>query len=172
MTSNSAPLIFLVSNFTSLFEVAVGLNLVFAVWDGLRNQAVEKFKQLAEELDKTLELRLGNKYKNSRCATKFAEKQNCYVTTLEKLSKRAKFVGLIITAFLLVLLAYIGYFPDTSVSLLPITLLVLLATSVSPAFLIIGNYCVIDSKKKLEEFVQQQTTALDDVQEFAGDLSI
>lgn len=165
MSQTSETTMYLLSSFSSLFEVAVGLNLVFSIWDGLRNQAVERFKKVADELNGSLELSLGTDYKNSRCAAKFSEKQNEQVNSLERLSWWAKVTGLSITALLITLLIFMGYMPETKLSFWPITILVGLSTVISPSFLVFGNYKVRRSRIMLEEYQQQQSNTFLDMKD-------
>jgi len=152
-----------VSNFSSLFEVAIGLNLVFAVWEAIRNQALNKFRVIATDLENDLALNLGENYKESRCATKFLEKQDGFIDTLEALAVAGKWSGVTVSAILVGVLIYIGYYPETSWSPWVVHSLVSMSVLVSPAFVIIGNYHVSKSKSKLEEFKQNQTNAMEDI---------
>ncbi|PKG63650.1 MULTISPECIES: hypothetical protein [Pseudoalteromonas] len=170
MSEVSTPIVYLLSDFASLFEVAVGLNLVFAVWDGLRNQAVERFREISNDVDKALELNLGKDYRTGRCASKYSSLQSSYLSTLEGISKYAKVLGLLVTALLLGVLAYIGYSPLEKVTFIPITILVVISTLVTPLFLVSGHLFVIRGKKKLLEFQQHQNNAFTDLQQFSNEV--
>ncbi|HGE8241355.1 hypothetical protein ACTG2S_01930 [Aeromonas sp. 82P] len=166
MSQASTSTLYLLSNFSSLFEVAVGLNLVFSMWDSLRNQAVERLKKISDELEKNLELNLGVNYKDSRCAQKFAEKKNEQLQRLEKLSQIAKIVGLLITSAIMLLLSCLGYLPEIAFSFWQIALAIVLSTLTSPSFLLWGNIQAKRSRAILEEHQKQQETTFLDIQEF------
>lgn len=164
MSTPSLEAIYKLSDFSSLFEVAIALNLVFAVWDGLRNQATNKFKKVSSELNQAIQVMLGvETYPNSRIAAKFAEKEKKLLRELELLSNIAKFFGVLITVFLLGLLTFLGFKPDTMVNSLTAGAIAFTITCVSPLFLVYGNYRVHKGKNSLHEFKQHQTNALDDI---------
>lgn len=165
--SSTPTELYQLSNFASLFEVAIGLNLVFAIWEGLRNQAIVRFKNVALELENDLRANLGERYKASRCATKFSEKQDGFIKELEIIAMTAKWCGFAISSILILTLIYIGFYPDLEVSFPLIVSLIIMAVFVSPVFMIVGNYHVRKSRIKLDEYKQQQSNAMADLQDFS-----
>ncbi|EGR0319908.1 hypothetical protein FK208_18045, partial [Vibrio cholerae] len=113
---NEAVNLIQLSGFSSLFEVSVGINLVFSAWNTLRDNALNKFTCRTNNHQITLQAKLGDKYENSRCSVKFDTKVLGYKNRLEKLSKFAKWGGMFISSLLLFLLAYLGFYPDFSLT--------------------------------------------------------
>lgn len=163
--SSTPSTLYVLSDFSSLFEVAIGLNLVFAIWEGLRNRAIVRFKLVALELENDLQANLGEKYKTSRCATKFSEKQDSLIKELENLAFIAKWCGYVIAATLVATLIVIGFLPKLEVHLSVISGLIFISVFVSPLLVALGSYNVNKSRTKLDEYKQQQSNAIADLQE-------
>jgi uncharacterized membrane protein SpoIIM required for sporulation len=163
--------VYKLTSFASLFEVAVAINLVFSTWSALRNKALLTFKDKASQFKVELKARIGDKYEGSRCSIKFEEKIMNYKVFLEKLSTVGNWTGLSVSLFLISLLLYLGFNPEFSlgfISTLSITLLSVLPTGI---FLVLGKIYVDYSSKKIQEYIDQQTTAMDDLAD-AYDIAI
>lgn len=155
------------ANFSSLLEVAVALNLVFAVWDGLRNQALKQFQEKADELNLSLEANLGSDFKNGRCAKDFTDLREKYKSRLIRLSKIAKFFGVLVTLFLILLLSMIGYDQDIKITSLQADLIVFISTAISPIFLFFGYVVVLYFNKNLASECNRQIRTLEDLKNFS-----
>lgn len=167
MSQPAEPMMYVLSDFASLFEVAVSLNLVFAIWDDIRNNALQRFRRVSDSLNSELELTLGESYKNSRCANKFQEQQAIYIHRLETISVVAKLSGFIVATLLLFLIVLIGYQPALSVKFWVISSFVVISL-VPTSFLLVAGYCVVKfSKDSLEAYKEQQTNAFKDLKEHA-----
>ncbi|MEZ8202001.1 hypothetical protein AB4622_22625 [Vibrio splendidus] len=153
------------SAFASLFEVAIGINLVFSVWDTLRNQAVARFDVISKEMEQAISAVLGENYEGSRTATDFAVKQTRYINRLKGLSSFGKYSGLILTACLLALLAHLGFNPDFSLQDKYIYIILFFSVAFSPLFLLFGNLYTARCKNRLEEFKEQHSNIFLDLQD-------
>ncbi|WP_162270800.1 hypothetical protein [Photobacterium damselae] len=150
------------SGFSSLFEVAVGINLVFSVWNTLRENALNSFNIKSVSYQITLQAKLGDKFENSRCSVKFENKTSKYKRNLEFLSTLAKWGGLSISIFLLILLVFLGFNQNIMVSKSVCLYLSALSILPSALFLIIGQLYVFYISWKIESFMEQQADAVAD----------
>lgn len=167
---NEAVDLIQLSGFSSLFEVAVGINLVFSAWDSLRDNALNKFNSRTDNHRITLQAKLGDKYDNSRCSVKFDTKVLGYKTTLEKLSKCAKWGGMFISALLLILLTYLGFEPNFSLTFPQCLIISLISVLPSVLFLLLGQLYVGYANSSLESFMEQQTDAVADWENVYSDI--
>ncbi|MGF1693987.1 hypothetical protein [Photobacterium kagoshimensis] len=167
---NDAVELIQLSGFSSLFEVAVGINLVFSAWDSLRDNALNKFNSRTENHQMTLQAKLGDKYDNSRCSVKFDTKVLGYKNKLETLSKFAKWGGMFISALLLLLLAYLGFYPNFSLTSYQCLMVSSISVLPSVLFLLIGQLYVGYANSSLESFMEQQTDAVADWENVYSDV--
>ncbi|WP_061011559.1 hypothetical protein [Photobacterium leiognathi] len=167
---NEAVDLIQLSGFSSLFEVAVGINLVFSAWNSLRDNALNKFNKRTDNHRITLQAKLGDKYDNSRCSVKFDTKVLRYKNNLENLSKCAKWGGMIISSLLLILLMYLGFDPNFSLTSSQCLIISLISVLPSALFLFLGQLYVGYANTSLESFMEQQTDAVADWENVYGDV--
>ncbi|QYK07845.1 hypothetical protein [Shewanella mangrovisoli] len=165
--TDSVIVLYKLAQFSSLIEVSVGINLVFSVWESIRNLAVIRLKDISDDIDKKLAAYLGPKYKNSRCSTDFQTKVDNHLGRLKTLSSVAKWTGLASTVIMVTILILIGFNPDFSVDLGSLLVIIFIAVFVSPLFMIVGNAYVYFVKSSVERYGQQWITSLEDMKEFA-----
>ncbi|EGR0593520.1 hypothetical protein V9K20_003657 [Vibrio cholerae] len=161
----TTEILYKLSSFSSLIEVAVGLNLVFSLWEELRHMAITRFGKISDELSTQLKAQLGEKYDNSRCATEFDIKRNRYSTRLNCFSNFAKWSGLFCTALMVFVLAFIGFYPEYQVTFYPLCWLLFFAVAFTPFCLCLGNLYVTYSSSRLDDFRQSQSSAIEDVKQ-------
>ncbi|EJG0483147.1 hypothetical protein AB8I23_004858 [Vibrio alginolyticus] len=153
------------ADFSSLIEVAVGLNLVFSLWEELRHMAVSRFNRISDELSTELKAQLGEKFENSRCASGFEAKRKRYALRLNRFSTFAKWSGLFCTAVMVLNLVFIGFNPDYQVTYYPLCWLLFFAVVFTPLCLITGNLYVSYSASRLDDFRKSQSSAIEDVKQ-------
>ncbi|ENM5880730.1 hypothetical protein [Vibrio metoecus] len=153
------------TQFASLFEVAVGINLVFSIWETLRNQAITRYDTISLEMEKAISAVLGEKYEDSRTATEFAEKKTKYLNRLKAISTIGKFSGLTLTVCLIGLLAYLGFTPNFSLQGYYVYIFLFFSVAFSPLFLLLGNLYTAYSQSRLKEFKDQHTKVFLDLKD-------
>lgn len=156
---------YLLADFASLFEVAVGINLVFSVWDSLRNQAVAKFDVISQDLEKSMAATMGQSYSTSRVATEYSIKHTTYIKRMKLLSTIGKIIGLTATVGLVFLLIYLGFQPLTRIEAPTVLGIIFFSVGISPLFLAVGNIYARHCKNRLQYFQQQHTKVLLDLQD-------
>ena len=163
--SDTAVTLYKLADFSSLIEVAVGLNLVFSLWEELRHMAVSRFNRISNELSTQLKAQLGERFDNSRCASDFEMKQKRYSSRLNGFSTFAKWSGLFCTALMVLILVFIGFNPDYQVTYYPLCWLLFFAVVFTPICLIMGNFYVSYSASRLDNFRKSQSSAIEDVKQ-------
>lgn len=158
------------AGFSSLFEVAVGINLVFSTWDALRDNALNKLNIVTNDHKISLQAKIGDTYDTSRCSVKFESKVTYFKGKIKALSIFAKWVGLIISALLLTLLTYLGFNPDLTLEYTHCLLICIFSVLPSVFFLLIGQLYVKYASTKLESFMEQQKDAVDDWETVYGNV--
>ncbi|WP_429030814.1 hypothetical protein [Aeromonas veronii] len=155
--------IYNISNFSSLFEVAIGLNLVFSLWESLRNTASSKFTKISDDLAVELKALLGDEFEDSRCSMNFETKKDKYLLKLQRFSDIAKWIGLASTVILISVLIQTGLEPEYKITEKQLYLLLLISIGFTPLFITIGNIYVWYCKGKLIDFKEQQSIAFEDM---------
>ncbi|MDP5138501.1 hypothetical protein ORJ04_21365 [Rheinheimera baltica] len=154
----------LLSNFSSLLEVAIAINIVSATWSAIRDKAINKFKSLSKEHKNTIHAALGERYAQSRCITTFESASANYESKLVTFARYSVICCYLIAIFLLALLALLGFKPDFTINLSQSILLVSL--SILPAFILqlLGNCYVFYAGRKMSELTRNQNDAIQDLQ--------
>lgn len=163
-----AEVLYNLAHFSSLLEVSVGINLVFSFWESLRNLAISKLTVTSVMMYEKLAANLGDEFKDSRCSAQFEMKKNSHLNRLGYLSFLARWIGILSTVLMILLLINVGFNPNTQVNFLQILVIIFFAVCISPLFLIIGNIYVYFAKSSVERYGNQQITSLEDVKEFAS----
>ncbi|HDY8132583.1 TPA: hypothetical protein RQL08_004411 [Vibrio vulnificus] len=163
--SETAVTLYNLANFSSLIEVAVGLNLVFSLWEELRHMAVSRFNRISTSLSTQLKAQLGERFENSRCASDFEAKHKRYSARLNSFSTFAKWSGLFCTALMVLTLVFIGFNPEYQVTYYPLCWLLFFAVVFTPLCLIMGNFYVSYSASRLDDFRKSQSSAIEDVKQ-------
>ncbi|WP_064791309.1 hypothetical protein [Shewanella woodyi] len=151
------------SHFASLFEIAVGINLVFAFWNSLHNAAIKNFTCISEGLSTTLRGAIGDTYVDSRTSLDFEELKVSFLQNLKLLSAIAKWAGLISTISMISLLIFIGFNQDYMVSTTIMYFIIFIAVCTSPLFIFMGNSYVSYAEKRLTTFSDTHLRAVMDV---------
>ncbi|CAM3218546.1 hypothetical protein [Shewanella pealeana] len=159
------PILYSAVNFCSLFEVAVGINLLFSFWDALRNQAIRNFETICSDTGKKLQLSLGAAYLECRVSAKLDIKRLKYLGVINTLTKFGKYIGIFATCCLIGILICIGLAPELKISGMFLTCFIFLVVFSSPLCLLIANIYVWHAKGRLEEFGEQHDTVLKDLKD-------
>lgn len=152
------------SGFSSIFEVAIGINLVFSVWNQLRDYALNAFNEKVNARKVSLQARFGDVCLNTRTYQKLESKINSRQLNLSRLSKAAKWLGLIIAVFLIILLICIGINQGLEVTGVMAIWLCVLSLLPSTLLLCLGHFYVFYSLSKVDGYIEQQEDALSDLE--------
>ena len=152
------------SGFSSIFEVAIGINLVFSVWNQLRDYALNAFNEKVNARKISLQARFGDVFLNTRTYQKLELKISSRQSNLSKLSKTAKWLGLAIAIFLIILLMYVGINQNFEVTGIMAVWLCALSLLPSTILLCLGHFYVFYSLSKVDGYIEQQEDALSDLE--------
>lgn len=164
--AEQVEVLYRLANFASLVEVSVGINLVFSFWDTLRNSAIIRFNEISKNNSKKMAAALGVNYSTSRFASDFDELVNGCLDTLSVIAFVGKWVGLLATCIMVILLMQIGLNPNYEISFLALCFILFVAVVLSPLFIVVGNLYVIYAKKAVEKYGSQTMTSLVNMKEF------
>jgi|GEM_PF-3055005 len=156
------------SGFSSLFEVAVGINLASSLWDGLKNNAINSFDSRMNDYRIELTSALDGITPERMCA-KLERRSDRHKRRLIKAAQFGQKVGLGTCALLMGLLAFIGYAPNFEVTFFYASLFVSL--SCLPILLILFSgqlylrYSMYRINREMEEKQEDAKDMLEELKE-------
>ncbi|MEH8229706.1 hypothetical protein [Aeromonas veronii] len=157
------PTIIKLAQFSSFIEVFIGINLVFSIWETLRENASNKFKTKSEKHRVSLGAKLGKNFETGRCAAKFNQKIKEHSDRLQTLCSFSKWCGLVISCVLCLTLVVIGLNPEFEVEINAALIFIAITGLPSIFLLMVGNIYVLHAENDIEKFCNQQNDAIEDL---------